>query len=564
MTFEDYKPIPGVDWATNGAVPTAKKVDDRAGRVRLRRPAVRDHAAQEERSVRQPADRPGPAGRRAEVLRRLLQHAERRSTRATRSTATGWSSPAARSASPTSRPTARTGCRRSSTSTASTTSARSATTIVQRVPGGHDRHHGRDGDADDRGRRLVVLLRRRHASRSAPSPRRAARRHRDPGRDAHHGQRADHGRRRRDRCRTAWAPTSTPTPTRCGTRTRAARPPTAAQTVHLFVYAGYDETSVWQEFGEMMFQNKEDIPHAVWGNPNPNKPNWVPSRYVDWTSWFAGEQQWGESSIRQGESSGTITHEISHNIFSVGDNNNNPYVTPYHRVGSGTWDMMDRGSFNGPGGPHNRWQVPAQYGGLDGRRAHAALEGRHGLRARTRTVLRRQPQRAGAVRPGGGGRGRARGQRRAAAGGHPRGRPGLPRRRGAGRQEAGVRHQHEPAVRRRRAGAWTNYSLETVQRIGYGSFEPDNGVLIAKNKAWAAGATRGTEGSQLRLQLLHLGRGRAPGGHEHRRLLQARRHADHAHGRRLPAAQRRALPRGHELGLVGGVRRRGRTTCTST
>lgn len=26
MTFEDYKPIPGVDWATNGAVPTDKKV----------------------------------------------------------------------------------------------------------------------------------------------------------------------------------------------------------------------------------------------------------------------------------------------------------------------------------------------------------------------------------------------------------------------------------------------------------------------------------------------------------------------------------------------------------
>ena len=61
----------------------------------------------------------------------------------------------------------------------------------------------------------------------------------------------------------------------------------------------------------MMFQNKEDIPHEVWGNPNPNKPNWVASRYVDWTSWFAGEQQWGQSSIRQGESSGTITHEIA-------------------------------------------------------------------------------------------------------------------------------------------------------------------------------------------------------------------------------------------------------------
>src|SRR5215472_7135423 len=24
--------------------------------------------------------------------------------------------------------------------------------------------------------------------------------------------------------------------------------------------------------------------------------------------------------------------------------------------------MMDRGSFNGPGGPHNRWEVPAQDG----------------------------------------------------------------------------------------------------------------------------------------------------------------------------------------------------------
>ena len=26
MTFEDYKPIPGVDWATNGAVPSVRKV----------------------------------------------------------------------------------------------------------------------------------------------------------------------------------------------------------------------------------------------------------------------------------------------------------------------------------------------------------------------------------------------------------------------------------------------------------------------------------------------------------------------------------------------------------
>ena len=72
--------------------------------------------------------------------------------------------------------------------------------------------------------------------------------------------------------------------------------------------------------------------------------------------------QWGLSSMRQGESSGTITHEIAHFAFRIGDNNNNPYVTPYRRVGSGPWDIMDRGSFNGPGGPHRRWVVPATEG----------------------------------------------------------------------------------------------------------------------------------------------------------------------------------------------------------
>jgi M6 family metalloprotease-like protein len=262
-------------------------------------------------------------------------------------------------------------------------------------------------------------------------------------------------------------------------------------TVHLYVYAGYDETSVWQEFGEMMFQNKEDVPHEVWGNPNPKKPNWVASRYVDWTSWFAGQQQWGESSIRQGESSGTITHEISHNIFSVGDNNNNPYVTPYHRVGSGTWDMMDRGSFNGPGGPHNRWQVPAQYGGSMG--AEHTLRSKVGMGfVPNSSVLR--VNRNGLAQSG-----------LAVA-------DVVARAVNAEPQPAGIRAgiqvfldganpvDKTPACDVNTnptcdGGTWTNYSLETVQRIGYGSYGADNGVLIAKNKAWAAGANRGTEGA---------------------------------------------------------------------
>ena len=92
----------------------------------------------------------------------------------------------------------------------------------------------------------------------------------------------------------------------------------------LRIYAGYDETTIWQEFGEMKFETKEEIPDD-WGNPDPLKPNWVVNRYVPWTSWRAGAQQWGHSSIRQGESSGTITHEIVH-TFGLPDNNNNPYI----------------------------------------------------------------------------------------------------------------------------------------------------------------------------------------------------------------------------------------------
>ena len=159
--------------------------------------------------------------------------------------------------------------------------------------------------------------------------------------------------------------------------------------------------------------------------------------------------------------------------------------------------MMDRGSFNGPGGPHNRWQVPAQYG--------ASMGAEHTLRSKVgmgfipnANVLRVNRNGLAQIRAGGGGRGRARGQRRAA---------------GRRASRAGVQVfldgaapvDKEPACDVNTnplcdgggpAGVWTNYTLETVQRIGYGSFEPDNGVLIAKNKAWAAGASRGTEGSQ--------------------------------------------------------------------
>jgi len=240
------------------------------------------------------------------------------------------------------------------------------------------------------------------------------------------------------------------------------------------IYAGYDETSVWQEFGEMKFQTKEDIP-AEWGNPDPTKPRWVVTRYVPWTSWKAGQMQWGLSSVRQGESSGTITHEIVHFAFRVGDNNNNPYEPPYPRAGSGPWDIMDRGSFNGPGGPHRRWVVPA----TDGAAMPAGLMLRSKVRfgfLRDGTVLKLN--RNGLARTG-------------LAVGRVVARAVDP---GPG-ELAGITVKLDgdapgdktPPLDFARNPVssgdtlYNFYSVEVVQRIGYDSFTPDNGVLISKN-----------------------------------------------------------------------------------
>jgi M6 family metalloprotease-like protein len=243
----------------------------------------------------------------------------------------------------------------------------------------------------------------------------------------------------------------------------------------LRIYAGYDETSVWQEFGEMKFASRDAIP-AEWGNPDTAKPRWVVTRYVPWTTWKAGQMQWGQASVRQGESSGTITHEIAHFAFRTGDNNNNPYATPYRRVGSGPWDIMDRGSFNGPGGPHRRWVVPATEG--------AAMPAGFMLRNRMRydfvpseSVLKLNRDAlaasglavatitARAVEPG---PGALAGVSVILDGDAPQDRT------------PPCDMTADPLC----AGqpVFNFYTVEVVQRIGYDSFTPDSGVLIAKNK----------------------------------------------------------------------------------
>ncbi|MCG6187844.1 metallopeptidase domain-containing protein [Maribellus maritimus] len=243
----------------------------------------------------------------------------------------------------------------------------------------------------------------------------------------------------------------------------------------LRIYASYDETGVWQEFGEMKFNSKEDIP-PEWGNPNPDKPRWVATRYVPWTSWKAGAMQWGISSIRQGENSGTITHELGHYAFRIGDNNNNPYVEPYRRAGSGPWDMMDRGCFNGPGGPHKRWVVPA----IAGASMPAGLMVRNRMKNDFLTeddILRLSRDSlavtglavanitARAVEPF---EGEYAGVIVELDGEEPHDRTPV----------------DDPAENPLSPGIpnYDYYSLEVVQRIGYDSYCPDNGVLLAKNR----------------------------------------------------------------------------------
>jgi M6 family metalloprotease-like protein len=243
----------------------------------------------------------------------------------------------------------------------------------------------------------------------------------------------------------------------------------------LRLYASYDETGVWQEFGEMKFNSKDDIP-AAWGNPDPAKPRWTPTRYVEWTSWLAGSRQWGLSSMRQGENSGTITHELGHFAFRLPDLNNNPYVKPYRRVAAGPWDMMDRGSFNGPGGPHRRWVVPPTQGAampaglmvcnrlenkfIDG--SALLVLGRDGL-AKSGLAVADVTARAVAPLPG------------TYAGIVVK---------FDGEKPGDLTPPDDPALDPLSPGTpnYNFYTLEVVQRIGYDSFTPDNGVLIAKNK----------------------------------------------------------------------------------
>lgn len=244
------------------------------------------------------------------------------------------------------------------------------------------------------------------------------------------------------------------------------------------LHAGYDESGVWLNYGLDMFQTKEDVTDKF-GPANPEHRNWGTTRYVDWTSFFATQQIWshalpGALSV-QGESDGgsTYAHELSH-ILGVLDNYNNPYAEPPNldRAYSGPWDMLSRGTFNGPGGPWERNVVPPVQGGTMG--SHHMLRNkirmgfippsevmtinRDALQATglaSATILQREsppPTDDTALYSG----------MRIVLG-----------------QDMSSCDDAEPKCD---GGGYDYYDVEVVNRQGFDSFLPDHGVIIAKSK----------------------------------------------------------------------------------
>ncbi|MGW5412839.1 M6 family metalloprotease domain-containing protein [Actinomadura geliboluensis] len=244
-----------------------------------------------------------------------------------------------------------------------------------------------------------------------------------------------------------------------------------------FLSAGQDESSTWQEFGEMKFTAKEDVP-PEWGPGDPGLTNWVKTRYVPWTSWQAGSTLWPNAifgvSSTQAESSGmsVYAHEFSH-ILGIGDNYNNPYSDPPRRAYSGPWDMLSRGTFNGPGGPHSRWTIPATGGGSMGAQHMLRNKMKLGM-VNPDNVLQLSREAlassgmvvaqvtARAVDPG------------------KNGLAGINVKLGAGGDKSpGCDTGTDPLCD---DGGYDNYTLEVVDRMGTDSFTPDSGVLLAKTK----------------------------------------------------------------------------------
>ncbi|MEH7389600.1 FixG Ig-like domain-containing protein [Bacillus sp. JJ1503] len=249
------------------------------------------------------------------------------------------------------------------------------------------------------------------------------------------------------------------------------------------IHAGYDESGVWAKFGEMMFESPETIPDEF-GPPFENMPNSAVTRVVPWTSWLAAKSLWARASIGGkyailGENSGmgTFAHELGH-IQELLDNYNDPYGDPVSRAYSGPWEVMANGANNGPGGPHERWRIPASLG--------ATSPSHHMLRNKIKQGFLSKDQYMSLDRDELAETGPVFTDivARAVPTGEKFGRTGI----------NGINITMEDLTPRnyleddwradmQRGENWyNNYTLEVVDQVGFDSFNSDSGVLIAKTR----------------------------------------------------------------------------------
>jgi M6 family metalloprotease-like protein len=239
--------------------------------------------------------------------------------------------------------------------------------------------------------------------------------------------------------------------------------------------AGQDESSTWQEFGEMMFAGPDDVPDSFGPPGNSSLPNWAHTRYVEWSSWASASSIWpnaGSGSSTQGESSGlgTYAHELTH-LLGIGDNYNNPFGTPAIRSYTGPWSMMSRGSFNGPGGPHTRWRIPSLQGGSLGSLHTIGDKMRINLvnNASVLKTSRDELSSSGVLVAD-----------ITARVIHPEGKGYMGVHIALGTDLSPACNQTiEPLCD---GGNYNNYDLEVIDRMGSDSFQPDSGVMISKTK----------------------------------------------------------------------------------
>ena len=258
---------------------------------------------------------------------------------------------------------------------------------------------------------------------------------------------------------------------------------TAAQQQHgefdfrFLLHAAYSESGVWLNYGLAKFEDQESVTELFGAPGFPAHRNWARTRYVDWTSFFSAQQIWSHALpgalSTQGESDGgsTYAHELSH-ILGVLDNYNNPYADNPKRSYSGPWDMMSRGTFNGPGGPFERNLIPPTKGGTMGSHHMLRNKIRMGFTPanEVRTLSRAELDGVGAIKVDVL-------QRESPP---PTDDPDL---------YAGIRiplgadqNRCDYSKPKCDGGGYDFYDVEVVNRQGFDSFIPDHGVLFAKTK----------------------------------------------------------------------------------